>query len=400
MTHFEIKLAAGQDFPETLTFRIPSPSQLVVAANQLNKFDLPPRRNRKAADRLIAQQLVAPKLSQKVLSKLPIATREALMQTLWCRGLHAEITKADEAITCAWLERDLKEFRLEAILREDLEMLGEQNDGKLHGYYFQAPYEPEQLSKVLTAYSLSSVSLRSLPEYWLARNSTYPLPWSALQKAIGDSFNHRLNDLLNHPGACAVRLVILVEGTTETILLPEFARLEGLPFEHVRLIPAGGKNQVAGLYQTLASELAVPIFVLLDQDADQAASVLSDTCRPGDQVIQISEGEFEDWYEPTLIVHTVNQTYQPHPRLTLQSYDAIRRLEDPRIQSLTGVLPPKNRVEELRLIWQVLQLGGFDKVDFAEKIADSITPVVTCSPGLKAFLKRVSYALSDSQAAS
>lgn len=381
-TYFDIHLNAGSDLPEKLTFQTPTLAQLVISANQLNKFDLPPRRNRKAIDRLISQQLIAPKLSLKNLARLPIRLRDEIMQTLWCRGLNAEVSEADEAYTNTWLDRDLKEFLWDAILREDLERLGELNDGKLHGFYYQPPYDAERLAQVLAAYQYPEVTT----DYWHTRYTAFPLPWIALLSS-GQGFSDRLH-------AKAVKLVILVEGTTEAILLPEFAKRAGVSFENVRIIPAGGKNQVTALYQSLAEELAMPMLVLLDQDADRAMQELSSQVRPGDQLVQIAEGEFEDWYDPDLIVETVNAAYDPHPSLTVDRYQAICKLED---VELTGAQVPKTRVEELKLLWQVLQLGAFDKVVFAEKIADHLNSESQCSVGLQQFLKQVSNALSDSK---
>ena len=67
-----------------------------------------------------------------------------------------------------------------------------------------------------------------------------------------------------------IEKVILVEGLTEETLLPAFARFLGYDFykNGVQVIPAGGKNQVVKMYYKLSQELKIPIFLLLDKDAE------------------------------------------------------------------------------------------------------------------------------------
>ena len=64
-----------------------------------------------------------------------------------------------------------------------------------------------------------------------------------------------------------IEKVLLVEGLT---LLPAFSKFLGHDFyqKGIQVIPAGGKSQVVKMYYRLSEELKLPIFLLLDKDAE------------------------------------------------------------------------------------------------------------------------------------
>jgi hypothetical protein len=160
-----------------------------------------------------------------------------------------------------------------------------------------------------------------------------------------------------------LRTVVLVEGETEKRLLPLFARSVGLDFDAlgIEIRPAGGKNHVIRLYREAADHLAVPLCVVLDDDARTVAEELAGLLRPSDRVFCFTEGEFEDTYDPALLVETVNHAYQPFPELTAQS-----------LQASDEAAGRRGRVPALRALWQAHGLGGFDKVAFADHYAETL----------------------------
>jgi hypothetical protein len=174
----------------------------------------------------------------------------------------------------------------------------------------------------------------------------------------------RLSGHLLQAGARPVREMVIVEGETERRLLPLFARSAGIDFEGlgVFVLPAGGKNQVSALYSRLSDVLNGPIFVLLDTDAMEAGDAVKKQLRAGDAVYVLSEGEFEDTYDPALVVKTINRHFQPHPPLTQQSLAQLMR-----DNNYTG------RVELLKALWVDHHWGQFDKTDFALKMAEALS---------------------------
>ena len=105
-----------------------------------------------------------------------------------------------------------------------------------------------------------------------------------------------------------IKKVIICEGITEEILLPEFAKVLNFDFNKngVQMISAGGKNQVVKLFYELSSTLNVPIFVLLDSDAKTNYDEIKPRLRTNDKVHILKNGEFEDIISEQLIEKTLN----------------------------------------------------------------------------------------------
>jgi hypothetical protein len=79
-------------------------------------------------------------------------------------------------------------------------------------------------------------------------------------------------------------------------------------------------------------------------------------------------------YALELIVKAVNQFYQPQQPLTKK-----------RIQAM----PEGNRVKTLQTLWQELGLGVFDKVKFAQALANIIKDVNHLSPSMKRLVEGI-----------
>ena len=110
-----------------------------------------------------------------------------------------------------------------------------------------------------------------------------------------------------------VKKLVICEGLTEEILLPEFAKLLGYDFDcnGVYVLSAGGKNQVVKLFYKMADLLNIPVFVLLDSDALENSHEIESKLRPIDKIYLLKSGEFEDilpvdLVEKTLIYATEN----------------------------------------------------------------------------------------------
>ena len=151
--------------------------------------------------------------------------------------------------------------------------------------------------------------------------------------------------------------VILAEGITEEILLPKFGRLLGYNFdeEGIQVIGAGGKNQVVKTYYKLAEELKIPIFVLLDNDADANLNQIKPKLREIDQVHLISSGEFEDLLPQNLILKTINYEFQNFTTITEKEFN-----------------PELSAVANLVEIFRLKGLHEFKKADFAQKVEENL----------------------------
>ena len=63
-----------------------------------------------------------------------------------------------------------------------------------------------------------------------------------------------------------LKLIVLVEGATEEVLLPLFSSVAGIDFEKtgIELVASGGKNQVARIYAEINLGVNLPIFIILE----------------------------------------------------------------------------------------------------------------------------------------
>lgn len=165
--------------------------------------------------------------------------------------------------------------------------------------------------------------------------------------------NIRENKLLKYP----VEEVLLVEGITEEILLPAFSKLLSYDFyaKGIQIIAAGGKNQVVKMYYELSQELKLPIFVLLDKDAEENIQQIKPRLRNQDRIHLVSCGEFEDLLPKSLIVKTVNSHFENFVEITESDF--------------SETLPTARILEE---IFKTKGLHEFKKAEFAKLVKENI----------------------------
>lgn len=154
-----------------------------------------------------------------------------------------------------------------------------------------------------------------------------------------------------------VEKVLLCEGITEEILMPKFASLYGYNFDKngIKLISAGGKNQVAKLYCELKDELNIPIFILLDADAVETSNRIATVKRDCDDIYLIKHGEFEDIFSLNLIKRTINNRYKNICECTVSDFQ--------KDMPMTKILAEFFRINNL---------GDYQKSDFAKEILNNI----------------------------
>ena len=170
--------------------------------------------------------------------------------------------------------------------------------------------------------------------------------------------------------------VILVEGITEEILLPAFSKFLGNDFyaKGIQVIAAGGKNQVVIKYYELAEQLKLPIFVLLDKDAEDNIKQIQPRLRDIDRIHLVSCGEFEDLLPQSLIIKTVNSHFENF--LTITENDLISEL------------PTAKVLEEL---FKTKGLHEFKKAEFAKLVRDKISEIDDISPEIRSILREIFY---------
>ena len=200
--------------------------------------------------------------------------------------------------------------------------------------------------------------------------SAVNLQWLKSLTLATDLTENREKKCLKFP----IEKVLLVEGLTEETLLPAFSRFLGHDFyrEGIQIIPAGGKNQVVKLYYTLSKELKIPIFLLLDKDAEDNIKQIEPRLRKIDKIHLVSCGEFEDLLPKQLIVKTVNNH--------LNNFASINQNE---------IDDELSNVENLENIFKEKGLHEFKKAEFAKLVRDNIKEPSDISDEIKEIISEL-----------
>ena len=171
-----------------------------------------------------------------------------------------------------------------------------------------------------------------------------------------------------------VKEVIIVEGATEEILLPEFAKICGYDFdkEGVYVIPAGGKNQVVKLYYELVEYLKLPMFVLLDKDAKENLEEISPRLRKTDKIHLLECGEFEDLLPQSLVNRTIEYEFS---NISIIEKDLLNSKE------------PRTKV--LEEFFRTRGMHEFKKAEFAGMIKNRINSISDVSPEIERIINEI-----------
>lgn len=196
------------------------------------------------------------------------------------------------------------------------------------------------------------------------------LKWLKSLAEDTDQIKNRTNLGLKFP----LEKIILVEGITEEILLPKFAKIFGFDFEKegIYLISAGGKNQVVKLFYQFSNILKLPIFVLLDSDAKENYEEIKPKLRKKDKVYVIKKGEFEDILSLLLIKKTISQNFNEYFSIS--------------IKELKSNWPMTKILEELFKTYGL----EFKKAEFAAFVGKNIKDEKDISEEIKDIIKSLS----------
>ncbi len=176
-----------------------------------------------------------------------------------------------------------------------------------------------------------------------------------------------------------VKKIVLCEGITEEILLPEFAKLCNYNFyEHgIYIISAGWKNQVVKYFYQFVQNLKLPVFILLDNDAKQNLEEIKPKLRNIDKIHLLKCGEFEDLLPIELIIKTLNY--------------ATKNIS---LAPIEGLENAGSKVEFLEEFFKHRGLHEFKKAEFAQIVKENISSENDISDEIKEIIneiKNISY---------
>lgn len=170
-----------------------------------------------------------------------------------------------------------------------------------------------------------------------------------------------------------IEKVVITEGITEEILLPVFAEHLGLNFDKngIQVISAGGKNQVVKLVYTLANQLKLPMFILLDNDAKENYEQILPKLREFDKIYLLSHGEFEDILPKELIIKTLNDYFKN-----------LNIIEDNEFED-------ERMVKNLEEIFKKKGFHEFKKAEFAQLVKNHILSGEDLSDEIKLIIEEL-----------
>lgn len=312
--------------------------QLTISLDRLTRFKPTEEKYLRVFKDIITSHLLVPKFSKKQLDAIEYDEIKNLAQVVInfsIKTLNAELTK-DFSINKKLLEYEKSVFKLD----KNVEKLV---DNKINY---------QDAIKLINYKNNLALNLK-----WL--------------KSLAEN-NNQLQNRANLGLKFPVEKLILVEGITEEILLPKFAKICGFDFDKkgIYLISAGGKNQVVKLFYMYSEILKLPIFVLLDKDGGANAQEIKPKLRKNDIVYILESGEFEDTIPLSLIKKSLNKHFD-YPKVKL---DDLRQ-DLPMTKILEEIF--KQRGQE------------FKKAEFASLVAQNISDNKDISEEIKTVISKL-----------
>lgn len=324
--------------------------QIVISLDRLTRFKHPEDKYLRVFKDIITSNLIEPKYKKSELDVMDYGVIKELAQEIINYSLNSLCpSKKDFHINKKILQYEKSVFKFDKNVEKLI-------DNKID-YCSAIAFLDDGIGTQL--YENPSCSNKNL-------NHIYPplnLKWLKLLMQDENQIENRTKFGLKFP----IEKVVLVEGITEEILLPKFARILGYDFDKlgINLISAGGKNQVVKLFYQFVENLKLPIFVLLDSDAVENFEEIKPKLRKNDKVHILEKGEFEDVLPLNLIKRTLNQIFR---NFSFVSIDDLRK--DIRMTQVLDEVFKQRGLE-------------FKKAEFAALIGENISSGNDVSPEIE-----------------
>jgi len=315
-----------------------SREQIIISIDRLTRFKHPEVKYLRVFKDLLVNNLISPKFKK------------------------SELDEMDYGELCSYAEQILN-FSLEKLdicLHDDFVI-----NQKLYDYETSTFILDENVKKILK----NKINYMACLEL-LGEEIPINLKWL---KSLGESENQLINRkkmALRYP----LEKIVISEGITEEILLPEFAKICDYDFDKngVYMISAGGKNQVVKLFYQLAESLRIPIFVLFDKDAMANFNEIKPRLRKFDNVHVLECGEFEDVLPLNLINKSLSYVLKNISMVDLNKLD-----------------PELGMVKNLEEIFRHRGMHEFKKADFAQIVKKNINSNDDISPEIAEIIRKI-----------
>ena len=177
-----------------------------------------------------------------------------------------------------------------------------------------------------------------------------------------------------------IEKIILCEGQTEYTLLESVFKLFGFDFSKngIKVIPAGGKNQVARKFYQMLEHVKMPFFILLDKDAEPIKELIEPKLRPIDRIYLLESGEFEDLIPRNILQKTINTVHSNELNCIWDDFNDNLSM-----------------VNNLEFIYRKYGFGEFKKAQFAQELCEYVTENCTKEDFSNSEINKILHALQE-----
>jgi AAA15 family ATPase/GTPase len=200
----------------------------------------------------------------------------------------------------------------------------------------------EQTQIFVTTHSTIFVDQADLQNTWLVRKSNKDTNVSRLSESkdlrnVLFELGFRPSDIFYADG------VIFVEGPSDRVVFPTWARKIGIDFEEfgISFIPTYGK--ASGRYHltvwTEATEnTGIPYYFILDKDAEKEAKKLSKKLETGENLFLLKKGGIEEYYPIDRIIDALGKVYD----ISIEEEEK-RKLVNPKDKAIEQLILSKKK---------------------------------------------------------
>lgn len=334
------------DDKSELKFKLMTLQDLVISLDRLTRFKNPEIKYRRVFYDIILRHLISPSISKHKLDELPSSFLVKIVGEIWNTSVQNLFGKSSEKKSVTLYDLDFQQYNV------------------------TDEYALDLMNTDLNFYPV----LKNLPQSDVPKNLEYVkilvenYADNSDLSAISENIRQKYKTLF------PVKKLILTEGITEEILLPKFAQVFGYDFDEngVFIIATGGKSKVLSLYAELKYILKIPMFVLLDNDAEPVYNDVCSVLRKQDKAYLIKAGEFEDILSKELIQKAFAE----------MNYDI-------KPASLEELSSDGGTCEALELLWKSRGLGEFRKAHLAKAVHDCLSDKIFITDEINSILNDI-----------
>lgn len=327
---------------DKIKFKNLTKDELIISLDRLSRFKLPEISFKRVVFSIISKNLISPKYSKEELENLSCECIVKIFEKIWNDSVVSIYGNKYKA-----------------------------NSSKALQYLVKSTYKnyDETIKKLICSKIIIQPILNDIDDNSLPCNLKY-LKKCLKCKTVDDIAFTIKKYSLKFP----VRKLLIVEGITEEILLPVFAKKLGYDFDKlgVFVLGAGGKSKSPALYMELKDKLKIPVVFLFDKDAEEIAKNLESVILPKDRIVVIQQGEFEDILSVNLIKRTLNKEYEPVTKLTVSELKQSDRM-----------------CENISEFYKRRHLGEFKKSKLSKMISENIKYSSDISKDIKTLLNQL-----------